>query len=108
MWKLDLHGLHATEAVQALQEHLRRIETQVSGGRSVSPNEVKAKKGTLHFSSVGTVSSTVKLGKPQASSRQTPASLQVITGVGNHSRGQAALPTAVRGFLIENGYRLMK
>ena len=25
------------------------------------------------------------------------------TGVGNHSRGQAALPTAVRSFLIENG-----
>nr|KYP38012.1 hypothetical protein KK1_040752 [Cajanus cajan] len=31
--------------------------------------------------------------------------LHVITGVGNHSRGQAALPTAVRSFLNENRYR---
>ncbi|KAL4379753.1 hypothetical protein GQ457_02G017930 [Hibiscus cannabinus] len=105
LWKLDLHGLHATEAVQALQEHLRRLETRVSGGRSVSPNRVKANNVTVHSSSVGTISSADKLGKPRTSSRQTPASLQVITGVGNHSRGQAALPTAVRGFLIENGYR---
>ncbi|GMI67805.1 hypothetical protein like AT5G23520 [Hibiscus trionum] len=104
LWKLDLHGLHATEAVQALQEHLRRLETQVLGGRSVSPNGVKANNHTVHSSSVGTISSADKLGKPQTLSRQAPASLQVITGVGNHSRGQAALPTAVRGFLIENGY----
>ncbi|MCI20244.1 smr protein/MutS2 C-terminal, partial [Trifolium medium] len=26
-------------------------------------------------------------------------------GVGNHSRGQAALPTAVRSYLNENRYR---
>jgi len=26
----------------------------------------------------------------------------ILTGVGNHSRGQAALPTAVRSFLSEN------
>lgn len=29
-WKLDLHGLHATEAVQVLQEHLLKIESQLS------------------------------------------------------------------------------
>ncbi|MBA0630193.1 hypothetical protein Godav_002316 [Gossypium davidsonii] len=105
LWKLDLHGLHAAEAVQALHEHLRRLETRVSGGCSVSPNGVKANNGIVRSSSVGTISSMDKLGKPRTSSRQVPASLEVITGVGNHSRGQAALPTAVRGFLIENGYR---
>jgi len=26
-----------------------------------------------------------------------------LTGVGNHSRGQAALPTAIKSFLIQNG-----
>ncbi|KAL4368835.1 hypothetical protein GQ457_05G016080 [Hibiscus cannabinus] len=104
VWKLDLHGLHATEAVQALQEHLRRLETQLPGGRSASPNGVKANDGAVHSSSVDAISSGDKLGKPKTWSRQTPASLEVITGVGNHSRGQAALPTAVRGFLIENGY----
>lgn len=29
-WTLDLHGLHAKEAVQALQEHLQKIESQVA------------------------------------------------------------------------------
>lgn len=105
LWKLDLHGLHAAEAVQALHEHLRRLETRVSGGCSVSLNGVKANNGIVRSSSVGTISSMDKLGKSQTSSRQVPASLEVITGVGNHSRGQASLPTAVRGFLIENGYR---
>jgi hypothetical protein len=28
-----------------------------------------------------------------------------FTGIGKHSKGQASLPAAVRGFLIENGYR---
>ncbi|XWS33085.1 hypothetical protein CRYUN_Cryun22dG0048600 [Craigia yunnanensis] len=105
MWKLDLHCLHAAEAVQALHEHLRWLETQVPTGRSVSPNRVKANNGIVRSSSVETVSSMDKLDKRQTSSRQRPTSLQVITGVGNHSRGQAALPTAVRSFLIENGYR---
>ncbi|KAK6238335.1 hypothetical protein QUC31_003804 [Theobroma cacao] len=105
LWKLDLHGLHAAEAVQALHEHLRRLETQVPAGRSVSPNRFKANNRIVHSSSVETFSSMDKLDKQQTSSRQRPTSLQVITGVGNHSRGQAALPAAVRSFLIENGYR---
>ncbi|WRX11140.1 Smr domain - like 1 [Theobroma cacao] len=103
LWKLDLHGLHAAEAVQALHEHLRRLETQVPAGRSVSPNRFKANNRIVHSSSVETFSSMDKLDKQQTSSRQRPTSLQVITGVGNHSRGQAALPAAVRSFLIENG-----
>ncbi|OMP01122.1 hypothetical protein COLO4_12147 [Corchorus olitorius] len=105
LWKLDLHGLHAAEAVQALQEHLRRLETQVPAGRSVSPNRFKENNRIVRSSSVETFSSMDKLDKQQISSRQRPTSLQVITGVGNHSRGQAAIPTAVRSFLIENGYR---
>jgi hypothetical protein len=28
-----------------------------------------------------------------------------FAGIGKHSKGQASLPVAVRGFLIENGYR---
>ncbi|CAN1342681.1 Polyadenylate-binding protein-interacting protein 7 [Linum perenne] len=63
LWKLDLHGLHAAEAVQALKEHLYKIETLLSVNRAPSPS------------------------------------------VGNHSRGEAALPSAVRSFLNENGYR---
>ena len=80
LWKLDLHGLHAVEAVQALHEHLRWLETQVQAGRSVSPNRVKANNGIVRSSSVETVSSMDKLDKRQTSSRQRPTSLQVITG----------------------------
>nr|XP_016445660.1 PREDICTED: uncharacterized protein LOC107770840 [Nicotiana tabacum] len=36
--------------------------------------------------------------------KQRPAFLEVITGKGTHSRGHAALPLAIRSFLIENGY----
>ncbi|XVF58905.1 hypothetical protein PTKIN_Ptkin07bG0103400 [Pterospermum kingtungense] len=103
LWKLDLHGLHAAEAVQALHEHLRQLETQVPAGHSVSPNRITANNRMIRSPSVETVSSMDKLDKPQMSSRHRPTSLQVITGVGNHSRGEAALPTAVRNFLIENG-----
>lgn len=38
-WKLDLHGLHALEAVQVLQEHLLKVESQVSGTRSVNTDK---------------------------------------------------------------------
>lgn len=80
LWKLDLHGLHAAEAVQALHEHLRWLETQVRAGHSVSPNRVKANNRMMRSPSVETVSSMDKLDKPQMSSRQRPTSLQVITG----------------------------
>lgn len=106
-WNLDLHGLHAAEAVQALQEHLRKLETLVSVGRSVSPNRAKSENGFIRSSSVETLSN-MKMENShnqRTSLRQRSMSLQVITGVGNHSRGEAALPTAVRNFLIENRYR---
>ncbi|CAK9153370.1 unnamed protein product [Ilex paraguariensis] len=69
IWKLDLHGLHAKEAVQALGEHLYMIESQ-------------------EFVSL----------------RQKRRFLLVITGRGNHSRGQPVLPSAIRNFLNENQY----
>ncbi|KAM6579076.1 hypothetical protein CsatB_030913 [Cannabis sativa] len=95
VWNLDLHGLHATEAVQALKQRLHRIETQLlSNNSSFSTNRRR------------TVSSSSLESMEKASLRgQRPSSLHVITGVGNHSRGgQASLPAAVTGFLNENGY----
>ncbi|XP_023738312.1 uncharacterized protein LOC111886307 [Lactuca sativa] len=71
-WKLDLHGLHASEAVQVLQQHLLKIESHLS----TNP-------------------------KQQLSKRRL---LEVITGKGSHSRGQAALPIAIKSFLTEKGY----
>ncbi|EPS74225.1 hypothetical protein M569_00531 [Genlisea aurea] len=69
IWRLDLHGLHADEAIVALRERLQALESS-----SLSPR------------------------------RRQPRLLQVITGKGNHSQGPAALPSAVRSFLHENGY----
>ncbi|CAH1424159.1 unnamed protein product [Lactuca virosa] len=76
-WKLDLHGLHASEAVQVLQQHLLKIESHVSVTRSTNPNKQQLSK---------------------------PRLLEVITGKGSHSRGQAALPIAIKSFLTEKGY----
>ncbi|XP_008233514.1 PREDICTED: uncharacterized protein LOC103332547 isoform X1 [Prunus mume] len=107
VWKLDLHGLHASEAIQALREHLQRIETKVLSNHSVSPNKVRMEKRIIRSSSLESFNcmDTEKLDQQKAPSTQRPTSLQVITGIGNHSRGQAALPTAVRSFLNDNGYR---
>ncbi|XP_010274975.1 PREDICTED: uncharacterized protein LOC104610174 [Nelumbo nucifera] len=108
MWKLDLHGLHASEAVHFLHEHLQKIETQMPLKRSLSPKRVKPEKGIMRspsLESVNCMGMEWQVDKHQALSSHRQTVLQVITGTGNHSRGQAALPAAVRSFLIENGYR---
>ncbi|KAG6576051.1 hypothetical protein SDJN02_24752, partial [Cucurbita argyrosperma subsp. argyrosperma] len=107
LWKLDLHGLHAAEAVQALQDHLLKIETRNASNRSLSPKKAE-RKGFHRVSSLEYLSCMgVKLDKELQSPlpRHRPTSLEVITGVGKHSRGEAALPKAVTSFLSENGYR---
>ncbi|KAG6628212.1 uncharacterized protein LOC122297128 [Carya illinoinensis] len=106
IWKLDLHGLHASEAIRALQERLQQIETQVQPNHSVSQNRVDMKSGIVCSSSLESFNclDTEDLDIQQMLSRQRPASLQVITGIGNHSKGHAAIPTAVRSYLDENRY----
>ncbi|KAI4354650.1 hypothetical protein L6164_003497 [Bauhinia variegata] len=106
IWRLDLHGLHAAEAILALQEHLHRIESLGLSKGLTSLNGVKEKDGTIPSTNDSlNHMDKEKLDKPHAPSRLRSSPLHVITGVGNHSRGQAALPTAVRSFLNENGYR---
>lgn len=83
IWTLDLHGLHKTEAVQALKERLRKLESHVPSNRSVSPkrlHRIHQKNGVARSSSVECLPSInkEKLDKPQ--SGQRPLSLQVITG----------------------------
>lgn len=106
MWRLDLHGLHASEATQTLKEHLYKIETNIPR-RSGFHNGDMDKNGVVRSRSLETLSDMdlQKLNGCQASSGQKPVSLVVITGRGNHSRSQPALPAAVRSFLNENGYR---
>lgn len=80
LWKLDLHGLHAAEAVQALQEHLLKIETRNASNRSLSPKKAE-RKGFQRASSLEYLSCMdSKLDKESPSSRHRPTSLEVITG----------------------------
>ncbi|WCJ30579.1 smr (Small MutS Related) domain-containing protein [Euphorbia peplus] len=104
--KLDLHGLHAAEAVQALQEHLQKIETQLPMIRQLASSSVKTKDGIVSSLNVPLDSMTVENTNIHSTRfRQRPSPLQVVTGVGNHSRGQASLPAAIRSFLIEKRYK---
>ncbi|XP_052203057.1 uncharacterized protein LOC127808519 [Diospyros lotus] len=107
LWEMDLHGLHSREAVQALQERLQKIESLLPLDQSASPHINS--KGTTMVRSWKSLSSTEpeveKLHESRASSWQKSTSLNVITGRGNHSHGEAVLPTAIRNFLSENGYR---
>ncbi|XP_010454638.1 PREDICTED: uncharacterized protein LOC104736368 [Camelina sativa] len=107
IWKLDLHGLHATEAVQALQERLQKIEGQFTVNRSVSPNRGRPKNAVLRSASQEPFGRLDVEGRKsqKTSSRQQRNSLQVVTGIGKHSRGHASLPQAVKTFFEDNRYR---
>ncbi|KAL3622424.1 hypothetical protein CASFOL_033835 [Castilleja foliolosa] len=101
-WTLDLHGLHAAEAVEALRERLQTVESLVIKNFFAIPDH----DGVYYKDSdMFTRVKMEKFGRqlpPPVRQRQTL--LQVITGKGNHSKGAAALPSAIRNFLTENGY----
>ncbi|KAL2504729.1 smr (Small MutS Related) domain-containing protein [Abeliophyllum distichum] len=105
-WTLDLHGLHAAEAVQALQEHLHKVESLKSSNRLATSDAVNKEPATLLSASLEspTHNGLEKLRK-QPLLRQRQKLLQVITGKGNNSKGAAALPPVIRYFLTENGYQ---
>ncbi|XP_043722888.1 uncharacterized protein LOC122670017 [Telopea speciosissima] len=107
IWKLDLHGLHACEAVHALQKHLQKIETQMPLNCAVPLKKVKPKVGIVCPPLVETHSCKGMELKADVqnytlSSRRW-AILEVITGKGNHSRRKPVLPSTIRSFLLENG-----
>jgi len=103
IWKIDMHGLHASEAVEVLERHLYMIEFQQTGNNSTSSEDLANVEGAYSESITG---SNVELAAEKVVLRRPKqAILHVITGIGKHSKGQASLPVAVRSFLIENGYR---
>lgn len=84
IWRLDLHGLHASEAIEALQDHLYQIENQGFLNGSSSSNEVKEKGGIVHSTiTIGSVNSMdrEKLDKQHTTLRLRSSALQVITGI---------------------------
>ncbi|CAN6270086.1 unnamed protein product [Urochloa humidicola] len=103
IWKIDMHGLHASEAVAVLERHLHMIEFQQPENNSASTADLPKLAASYSESATGSndelAAEKVLLRKPKQ------AILHVITGIGKHSKGQASLPVAIRSFLIENGYR---
>lgn len=99
IWKIDMHGLHASEAVTALERHLHMLEFQPPGNNPASTDELDKSEPTIAVPNEVAAEKVVVFLRPRQSV------LEVITGIGRHSKGQASLPVAVRGFLIENGYR---
>ncbi|XP_073385932.1 polyadenylate-binding protein-interacting protein 7 isoform X2 [Physcomitrium patens] len=110
IWSIDLHGLHATEAVMALQERLTHLEKELAKDRAFiyrsqrvpgPPLEVKGQG-----SGVKELNSKEEHSSPLAASRAVVKNeLSVITGVGRHSKGGPSLPLAVRNFLLSHGYK---
>ncbi|XP_057848754.2 uncharacterized protein LOC131059738 [Cryptomeria japonica] len=96
VWKLDLHGLHALEAVDALASRLEMIEYNVPKSISLSSGRMR-EQGNCH-----TDKHAPEVLVPSMS---RPSELEVITGLGIHSRGGAALPIAIKNFLIDRGYK---
>lgn len=107
IWKIDLHGLHASEAVNALKERLSKVESQAFMSCSTSDELQKLEAGIDHLPSLDTpkvLETDSEAMKMKTLPRWRQTVLHVITGTGNHSRGQASLPTVIRSFLIENRY----
>lgn len=108
IWKLDLHGLHATEAVHALMQHLERLEfktTLMNHSRSLNEvTNIESGQGRPSFDSPGGFEA-ISNAKWSILPQQRQSLLHVITGAGKHSKGQAALPVAVKSFLVEEGYQ---
>ena len=82
IWRLDLHGLHAAEAVHALQEHLTRIESQGFSKTSASSNGVK-ENGLAHSTLESLNSMDRENLDKQAPIRLRSLALHVITGITN-------------------------
>ncbi|XP_047310419.1 uncharacterized protein LOC124914006 [Impatiens glandulifera] len=111
LWKIDLHGLHASEAVEAVEDRLKGLESHnLPLSHSVSLNDISQAGEELGLDSASTefarhtrVKKLYELN--ESSSLNRPTTLHVITGKGSHSRGEASIPIAVRNFLNDNGYR---
>lgn len=75
IWRLDLHGLHASEAIEALQEHLHRIE---SLGSSKNSSGLKDNDGIVNLTS-GSVKQNLE--KQRSPIKFRSSALEVITGL---------------------------
>ncbi|KAG2566405.1 hypothetical protein PVAP13_7NG193600 [Panicum virgatum] len=79
IWKIDMHGLHASEAVEVLERHLHMIEFQQTGNNSTSAEDLANLEGAYSESTTG---SNVELAAEKVVlQRPKQAILHVITGI---------------------------
>lgn len=83
LWTLDLHGLHAAEAVEALRERLQSVESQVSPNCLATQKGIQKESGMLLAASVQSTSQfgMEKFRRQHPTSGQRTKLLQVITGM---------------------------
>ncbi|KAJ7521066.1 hypothetical protein O6H91_19G036400 [Diphasiastrum complanatum] len=117
IWNLDLHGLHASEAVDALQARLLEIELAKSPIQSPSKAEIVGKNyvisrvsNRLQHGSRGRALESIDPKHEHDPKKVAPKfsankELVVITGSGTHSRGGATLPLVVKNYLESNQYK---
>lgn len=128
-WELDLHGLHVSEALQALQERVQLLQDIAGDVRKQMPAQQQpnhmqsAQHMKQHGTPTGGINSAAASSKKQAvlkslllpenevlSWEQQLAAmrqeLRVIVGKGLHSSGgEASLPRVVEQWLMQHGYR---
>ncbi|KAL2643292.1 hypothetical protein R1flu_010879 [Riccia fluitans] len=112
IWHIDLHGLHTGEAVSALENRLRYIESEMN-----SASQADLRGGSSFVPGTGhEVGETSNLRAQQDALKEkhtqslitAPRELLVVTGVGVHSQGGPTLPFAVKNFLLNEGYQFIQ
>ncbi|KAM3387181.1 hypothetical protein ACQJBY_010188 [Aegilops geniculata] len=74
IWKIDMHGLHASEAVTALERHLHMLEFQPPGNNPTSTDELDKSEPTIAVPNEVAAEKVVVFLRPRQSV------LEVITG----------------------------
>ncbi|GFR47264.1 hypothetical protein Agub_g8951 [Astrephomene gubernaculifera] len=112
-WQLDLHGLHADEALQALARRISALELGSAASSTAATARASAGgvggNAAAGSSMAGTSSNITNSNSDRSSSSRALASrrvLQVIVGRGLHSSGgEASLPRVVQAYLLQQGYK---
>ncbi|KAJ7521052.1 hypothetical protein O6H91_19G035600 [Diphasiastrum complanatum] len=113
IWNLDLHGLHASEAVDALQDRLLEIElakhSLLSSARLEKVEEnyvplINSPQNESRETELENINLKQHAPKRLATKFSANKELTVITGSGTHSQGGAMLPSAIKDYLYTNQY----